>query len=58
MLNKLSPEIHHIGMYYYGTTRCPQNPIHFCFLNSFMKHWPILVIFGMQHTDKRLHKWM
>jgi len=26
-----------------------QKTSHFYFLNSSMKHWPILIIFGMQH---------
>jgi len=25
---------------------------HFYFLNSCVKHWPILIIFGMQHLKK------
>jgi len=25
---------------------------HFYFLNSFVKHWPILIIFGTRHQER------
>jgi len=30
---------------------------HFCFLNSFVKHWPIL-IFGLRHHERTWCKWL
>jgi len=26
------------------------------FLNSYVEHWPILIIFGMQHYEETWHK--
>jgi len=31
---------------------------HFYFLNSFVKHWLILTIFGMQHQETSWRKWL
>jgi len=35
-----------------------QKPSHFCFLNSSVKHWPILIVFGAQHCEKHDEKWL
>ena len=32
--------------------RVPKKGSHFYFLNSSMRHWPILIIFGMQHQEE------
>jgi len=31
---------------------------HFYFLRIFVKHWPILVIFGMRHQEETWCKWL
>jgi len=33
-------------------TPCSKKGSHFYFLNSFVRHWPILIIFGMQHHEE------
>jgi len=30
----------------------------FIFLNSFVKHWPISIIFGKRHHEKTWQKWL
>jgi len=36
--------------------RFPKKGSHFYFLNSSVRHWPILIIFGMQHQEETWHK--
>jgi len=31
---------------------------HFCFLNSSVKHWAILIIFGVRHQEETWCKWL
>jgi len=31
---------------------------HFYFLNRSVQHWPILIIFGMQHQEETRCKWL
>jgi len=31
---------------------------HFYFLNNFVKHWTILIIFGRQHHEETWRKWV
>jgi len=31
---------------------------HFYFLNSLMKHWPILIIFDTRHQERTWRKWL
>jgi len=35
--------------------RVPKKGSHFYFLNSSMRHWPILIIFGTQHQEETWH---
>ena len=30
----------------------------FYFLNNSVKHWPMLIIFGTQHHEETLRKWL
>jgi len=33
-----------------------ENACHFIFSNNFVKYWPILIIFGLQHHEKTCRK--
>jgi len=38
--------------------RVPKKGSHFYFLNSSVRHWPILIIFGMQHQQETWRNWL
>jgi len=42
------------SLYSIGLHRGPIKKCHFYFLNSSVKHWPILIIFGKRHQKKNL----
>jgi len=38
-------------------TQCLKKLCHCNFVNNSVKHWPNLIIFGMQHCEETRHKW-
>jgi len=39
-------------------TPCLKKPNHCYFLNSFVKHWTVLIIFGVQHQKETWRNWL
>jgi len=50
--------VHHMILAVSYIHRVPKKGSHFYFLNSSVRHWPILIIFGMQHQEETWHKWL